>query len=140
MEVIDHNGTARMLPVWEKWESGNPAWRPKSTIRLEVDKLTEKWIKIPTKDDIQKIYLAMLSTWVEKIKELEKDDQQPILIRSVARSLLEWRWLDIIEKMLDRSIGKAEASIEHKWDITITARAIREMPSEKLAELIEWDQ
>jgi hypothetical protein len=42
--------------------------------------------------------------------------------------------------MLDRSIGKADANIEHKGDITITARAIREMPSEKLAELIELDQ
>jgi hypothetical protein len=56
-----------------------------------------------------------------KLKEMVNDKTKPMLIRILVKNMLWWKGFDIIEKMLDRWIGKATQKIEQevKWDLHI---------------------
>jgi hypothetical protein len=40
-----------------------------------------------------------------------------MMVRIIAKNMLSWKWFDVIERMLDRWIGKSKASIEQEIDL-----------------------
>ena len=108
------------------WFDVNPQniiakWRPRTWVALLNVQLEELWIKPVTKQDIEVNYLSMLNLKEEHLKVLAEDDKQPMLIKILARNLLDKQGFDIAERMIDRGHGKAiqKEQIEIKKDITI---------------------
>ena len=88
--------------------------RPRKLITDVIAQLEEQGIKPATKPDIQDIYMRLINTEIPELEKIVKDAEQPVLVRIVGKNILSGKGFDIIEKMLDRSIGKAE----QKTDIT----------------------
>lgn len=109
----------RMKP----WETLNPNWRPRKGISAVNHELEEKWYKPATKQEIEANYMAMLQLKQEELLELWNNKDKPMLVRILAKNMLDKKGFDIIEKMLDRWIGKAvqkmEWDLNFKWDITV---------------------
>ena len=99
-----HWGTLHAL---EKWETANPNWQPKKGISLVNHELKEKWYEPASKADIQENYMAMIQLSEPELKPLMKDMTKPILVRIIAKNLLDKKGFDIIERMIDRAHGKA---------------------------------
>jgi len=51
--------------------------------------------------------MSLLNIEEDKLIEMAKDKSQPMLIRIIIKNMLGGKGFDIIEKMLDRGIGKA---------------------------------
>lgn len=104
-----------------KWETANPNWRPKKWIALVNSELAEAWYNPATKQDIEANYMAMIQLWQDKLTELANNKDKPMLVRIIAKNMLWGKGFDIIEKMLDRWIGKPKSEVDNnlKWEIKI---------------------
>lgn len=97
---------------FEPGESGNLNWRPKKGIALVNDQLLKAGFPPAKKADIEANYMQMLQLPEEVLKKMMTDAKQPMIIRILAKNMLGGKWFDIIEKMLDRGIGKAKEHIQ----------------------------
>ncbi len=89
----------------------NTNWRPKSSIRLVNEKLESHWHVWVSKADIEETFRILAGLTEDSLLALSEDPENPILIRTVAFYLIkDWRrWIDAIDKVLDRAIGTTEA-------------------------------
>lgn len=110
---------------WKGFETNpqniNREWRPKKGISFLNAELEAEWYSPASKSDIEINYMSLLNLSEDRIKQLSEDKTQPILIHILSKSILSWRWYDIVEKMLDRGIGKARTTeeIKHSWGIIL---------------------
>ena len=106
-------GKGGEIHLLEKGETANPNGRPRKTISSVNKELEAQGIKPTTANEIRDIYLRLINLKSEDIKKLVEDVEQPALIRIVGRRIIEGKdkGFDIIEKMLDRSIGRATQQI-----------------------------
>ena len=88
--------------------------RPRKMIADVIAELEKQGIKAATKSDILDIYMRLINMEIQELEQIVKDPTQPVLVRIVGKNILSGKGFDTIEKMLDRSIGKAE----QKTDIT----------------------
>lgn len=102
------------LKILEKWETANPKWRPKKGISLVNEKLKKKWYDPASKQDIETTYMSLLQLPQKELVRMGGDLKQPMLVRILVKSMLSKKSFDIIEKMLDRWIGKATQPIDAK--------------------------
>ena len=105
-------GTPENLIPIKKGERLNPNGRPRKLITDVIAQLEELGIKPATKPDIQDIYMRLINVEIPELEQIVKDSTQPVLVRIVGKNVLSGKGFDIIEKMLDRSIGKAMNSID----------------------------
>ena len=78
-----------------------------------IKDLKEVGVEETTSVEIKAVYLMLVNLTIAEIEEKVKDDNQPALVRIVGKEVLSGKGFDIIEKMLDRAIGKAQQSINH---------------------------
>ena len=90
----------------------NKNGRPRKTINSVNKELEEQGIKPATANEIKDIYLRLINMEMAELKKLVEDLKQPALIRIVGKKILSDKGFDIIEKMLDRSLGKPNQSID----------------------------
>lgn len=109
----------------EKGETANPNGRPRKTISSVNKELEEQGIKPTTANEIKDIYLRLVNMEMTELKALVEESKQPALIRIVGKKILSEKGFDIIEKMLDRSLGKPNQSVE----IGLTEDARKEIQS-----------
>jgi len=114
--------TPKWAKPFKKWQSWNPAWRPRRTLKVINEELKKAGYEPATFDDIKSAYLYLLQLPVDEIKELVNKKDTPVMIKIVAKALWDKKGFDIIEKMLDRTLGKAVQQIEQKvevdnWDL-----------------------
>lgn len=106
------------MPKWDFWGKRNTngfdknpqnivPWRPRKWINLVNQELEKAWFSPATRNDIEVNYMSMINLPEEELKELLKNKGKPMMIRILAKSLLSWKWFEIVEKMLDRGIWKA---------------------------------
>lgn len=132
------NEAKKAWTTFKEWQSWNPNWRPKKGIALVNAQLAEEWVLPATKADIEANYMAMLQLWQDKLTDMANDKWQPMLIRIIAKNMLWGKWFDIVEKMLDRWIGKAVQKNETELSWTITTKAdISDMTDEEVQEYIK---
>jgi len=85
--------------------------RPRKTINSVNKELEEQGIKPTTANEIKDIYLRLINMEMAELKKLVEDLKQPALIRIVGKKILSDKGFDIIDKMLDRAIGRAQQQI-----------------------------
>ena len=71
--------------------------------------------------------MSMLQLGQDRLTELAADKKQPMLVRILAKNMLFGKSFDIIEKMLDRGIGKAKTT----EDISLSIDKIQISKEEK---------
>jgi len=87
--------------------------RPRKLIGTVNKELEEKGVLEASKAEILSCYLRLVNLSIEELETIEADNTQPALIRIVSKNILSGKGFEIIEKMLDRGIGKAEQSVDH---------------------------
>jgi len=70
-------------------------------VELEASGATEA-----TKQDITSCYLRLIQLSIPELEAKVKDSQQPALVRIVGKAIISGKGFDVIEKVLDRGIGK----------------------------------
>ena len=110
--------------------------RPRKMISDVIAELEKQGIKAATKPDIQDIYMRLINIEIPELEQIVKDTAQPVLVRIVGKNILSGKGFDIIEKMLDRSIGKAE----QKTDITTGGVALNIDPFAKIRQNVGIDE
>ena len=128
-------GTPENLIPIKKGERLNPNGRPRKLITDVIKQLEELGIKPATKPDIQDIYMRLINVEIPELEQIVKDSTQPVLVRIVGKSVLSGKGFDIIEKMLDRSIGKVPNSI----DLNANVQSTNLTREEFLANLNKFD-
>ena len=114
----------------------NRKGRPRKMIADVIAELEKQGIKAATKSDIQDIYMRLINIEIPELEQIVKDPTQPVLVRIVGKNILSGKGFDIIEKMLDRSIGKAE----QKTDITTGGVALNIDPFAKIRQNVGIDE
>ena len=104
-------GRGGIIVQAEKGETANPNGRPRKTISSVNKELEAQGIKPTTANEIKDIYLRLVNMEMTELKALVENQKQPALIRIVGKKILSEKGFDIIEKMLDRSIGRATQQI-----------------------------
>jgi len=110
--------------------------RPRKMIADVIAELEKQGIKAATKPDIQDIYMRLINVEIPELEQIVKDTAQPVLVRIVGKNVLSGKGFDIIEKMLDRSIGKAE----QKTDITTGGAPLNIDPFAKIRQNVGLDE
>lgn len=90
----------------------------KSIASVNVE-LENKGIKAASKKDILDCYMRLINIDMIELKEMVGDKKQPAMIRIVGKAILSGKGFDVIEKILDRGVGKAIQEIEHTGGITV---------------------
>jgi hypothetical protein len=98
---------------FKKGQSGNPAGRPPKLIKHTIKELQAEGVEEATPTDIKACYLTLINMSIPALEAKVKDTEQSALVRIVGKAILSGKGFDIIERMLDRSIGRAQQSIDH---------------------------
>lgn len=117
-------GKGGEIHLLEKGETANPNGRPRKTINSVNKELEEQGIKPATANEIKDIYLRLINMEMAELRILVEDLKQPALIRIVGKKILSDKGFDIIDKMLDRAIGKAQQAV----DVTTNGKEITQSP------------
>lgn len=98
---------------FKKGQSGNPKGRPPKLINHINEQLKSEGFTPASKSQIVEAYLLIVQLPLEKIKEIQDTSTNyPILFKLIARELIGKRGSDILEKILDRGIGRTTEIIE----------------------------
>ncbi len=125
-------GNPQNLIPAKKGEVRNPKGGPRKTINVINSELEAEGYTEASKQDILSCYLRLINTTIPQIEDMVKDKTQPALIRVVGKAILSGKGFDVIDKMLDRGIGRAPENINMKYETTI--EDARKYLLEKLAE------
>jgi len=83
-------------------------------------------------------YETLLALSIEKLVEVGKDDKQPMIVRIVARAMLDnHKGFDIIERMIDRAHGKAQQSVKVEQTTKPEANPLSDKEKAHLADCLD---
>lgn len=96
-------------------ENINKKGRPRKLISHINTELKADGYTPASVDEIKEAYLTLLNLPISKLKEFQNvnNDGYPMLYKLVAKEMLGKRGMEMLEKVLDRAIGKAQQSIDH---------------------------
>lgn len=104
---------------FKKGQSGNPNGRPRKLVSNTLKALNDVGIKEVTKTEITAIYMSLINCAEDELKEMMDDKKQSIIVKTICKAISKGKGFDIIEKMLDRSIGKPKQDIGIQVDPTV---------------------
>lgn len=102
---------------WEKGQSGNPNGRPKKMVSSVIKKLRDDGFEEVSREQVRSVYMHLLNLTMKDLKNIINSEDQPALLKIVSKAILSKEGFEVIEKILDRAIGKAVQQIEQKVDI-----------------------
>jgi len=85
----------------------------KTIAKVNIE-LQDKGYPEATKNDIISCYLRLIQVEIPQLTKLIESKEQPALIRIVGKAILSGKGFDVIERVLDRGIGKATNSLDVK--------------------------
>jgi len=101
----------------------NPHGRPKKTIGFVNEELEKQGCKEASKQEIVGCYLRLINLTIPELTEMVNQADQPALIRIVGRAILSAKGFDVIERVIERGVGKADQTVT----IQSTAKTINEL-------------
>lgn len=78
---------------------------------------------MPTPAEVAKMYFFIASLTEERLKELLQDKKQPMMMRIIARGVLDKKGIDILEKIVNRAYGS-----QQRLDITTNGKELQREP------------
>jgi hypothetical protein len=94
----------------------NKKGRPRKLISETINELKESGVEETTTSEIKAVYLMLVNLTIAELEQRVKDSKQSALVRIVGKAILSGKGFEIIEKMLDRTLGKPQQSIDHTTD------------------------
>ena len=112
---------------FEKGQSGNANGRPRKLISETIKELEAEGVQQTTTTEIKAVYLMLINLTIPELENRVKDSKQSALVRIVGKAILSGKGFEIIERMLDRTLGKPTQPIEAdiKDDREFTFRVIK---------------
>ena len=126
------------LKPFKKGESGNPNGRPKKTFTKFIEEIKQEGYEPVTKSMIHEAIQAILGLDEKKLANLIKDMDHPMILRIVAKAMLEKDGFFTVEKLLNRSHGTSTSKIETKieGDFMVGMKNPKDMTNDELEEEI----
>ena len=113
---MNKNPDISNLEPFKKGESGNPNGRPRKLISETIKELEAEGVQQTTTTEIKAVYLMLINLTIPELENRVKDAKQSALVRIVGKAILSGKGFEIIERMLDRTLGKPNQPMEHKID------------------------
>lgn len=82
----------------------------KSIASVNID-LEANGYKAASKQDIVDCYLRLINIDLKELGKMVTGEEQPAMVRIVGKAILSGKGFDVIEKLLDRGIGKADSKL-----------------------------
>lgn len=101
----------------------NPKGRPRATISTLVQQFEAEGMTMPTPAEISKMYFYIAARTEAELKALMSDKEQPMMVRIIAKGVLDKKGLDVLERIVDRAYGK-----EQRIDITTNGKDLHVEP------------
>ncbi len=95
----------------------------KSIASVNLD-LEANGYKAANKQDIIDCYLRLINIDLKELGKMVAEDTQPAMVRIVGKAILSGKGFDVIEKLLDRGIGKADSTLKLEGGISLEKRKI----------------
>jgi len=104
-----------------KGVSGNPKGRPRKLVSHVNEELKKRGIEPVTKQHVMDCQMLLINLTIEEIQEIANPKTDyPMLYKLCAKELLGKRGAEMLEKLLDRGIGKATQTIDMNAEIKAT--------------------
>lgn len=100
---------------FKKGQSGNPKGRPKKLVSHITEMLKKEGYDSVTANHIKDAYLTLINLPIKEVQDIASSSAKqdyPLLYKLVAKELLGKRGAEMLEKLLDRSIGKSSSSVD----------------------------
>lgn len=133
-QVPARNGGTLTRP--DKGETMNPNGRPRKLVSGTIVELREMGIPEVTSQEIKAVYLSLINSPIGDLEEMLNDQSQPALVKIVIQNILGNKGYEIIETMLDRSLGKAKQSFDIEMESKIEID-YKKLSTETLKEINE---
>ena len=119
----------------------NRKGRPRKLISDTIKKMEQDGIKETTVQEIKSVYLRLINHSKEDLQKVIDDKTQPALTCIVAENIISGKGFEVIDKMLDRAIGKATQSM----DVTtggdkINQNNLDKLTTQELKELLNSEE
>lgn len=98
----------------------NRKGRPRRTVTTLLEEIKKAGGVELKPVDLKALYLALLDRTQEELVAYASDKTLSMVVRIVAKAMLEKRGFDIIERMLDRSVGRPTNLIGEDKDHPLT--------------------
>lgn len=98
-------------------ENINRKGRPRKLISFVNTNLKKEGYKTASLDEVKEAYLTIINLPLSKIMDIarKENDEYPLLYKLIAKELTGKRGAEMLEKVLDRALGKAIQSIDHEF-------------------------
>ena len=89
----------------------NKKWPPKKWISLFIQQCEDDNIEPASKRDIEATYMSLINMESGTLKNVSQDHKQPVIVRKLASFIIDTKDINVIEKIVDRGVGKAEQKV-----------------------------
>lgn len=93
--------------------------RKKKFVKQILEQFKKDGVQKVGKEEIVDCYMSLINLSIPELKKLVKDESLPALIRIVSKEILSGKGFDVIERLIDRAIGKPTNVNEHSGNIKI---------------------
>ena len=90
----------------------NRKGRPRRLVSNIIEELKEKGVERVSQTDVKDTFLMLINLEIAELESMVNDKDQPVLVRIVGKEMLGGKGFDVIEKMLDRAIGRPDSKID----------------------------
>lgn len=118
------------LKPFKKGQSGNPKGRAPKLLTELLKELQAEGYERVTSGQVIDAYETLFGLPVEKLREVAKNDNLPMISRIVAKAMLSTRGFEILERMLDRAQGRPKQSIDADVTGTINVALVEFLESD----------
>lgn len=115
------------LILFKKGQTGNKNGRPRKLVSHINKELSDLGYEVCRMNDIKDAYLTLINLPLSEVSKIAaKDtDDYPILYKLVAKELTGKRGMEMLDRLLDRAIGKAQTKV----DVTSDGNEIKQTPT-----------
>lgn len=92
-------------------ENINKKGRPKKLISNVLQELKEAGYAPITAAEIIELYKTLVNINSDDLKNMAEDSKQPIINKVIIKAIISGKGFEVVEKMLDRAIGKPEQKV-----------------------------
>jgi len=94
-------------------ENINKKWRPKKLINSVIFSLEKEWITKVSKTEVSELITLLLNLSESELKKLLVDQDNPMIIRVIIKNILNNKWFETINILLDRVYWKATQTVNN---------------------------